>query len=185
MDVILLTSYVLITKLSFVCKRVYTQRSGSDHTIVTVGRGRLRHEIRNAWRSRGYKAGRQLTYSVEVLYVHATIKLKVVQRVSRGTVEVGRDKGTMRFLNFFSQLLPVITGSDSFVCLCLPLWLSTDAHSHLLTESGSPPTAHSRRCWNLIAMVQQDTAKKKKGPPKFQHLPKERGTPRVPLTRGP
>ena len=35
MDVILLTSYVLVTKLvSFVCKRVYTYRGGSDHTIV-------------------------------------------------------------------------------------------------------------------------------------------------------
>jgi len=56
MDVILLASYVLITKLvSFVCKRVD---------------------------------------SVEVLYVHATIKLKVVQRVSRGTEAVRGEEGT-------------------------------------------------------------------------------------------
>jgi len=31
-------------------------------------------------------------------------------------------------------------------------------------------------------MVQQNTAEKKHGPPKFLHLPKARGTPRIPLT---
>ena len=37
-DVILLASYVLITKLlSFVCKRVYIHGGGSDHAIVIVG----------------------------------------------------------------------------------------------------------------------------------------------------
>ena len=43
------------------------------------------------------QAGRQLTDSVEVLYVHATIKLKVVQRVSRETEAVRGEKGTECF----------------------------------------------------------------------------------------
>jgi len=43
------------------------------------------------------QAGRQLTDSVEVLYVHATIKLKVVQRVSRETEGVRGEKGTECF----------------------------------------------------------------------------------------
>lgn len=85
MDVILLTSYFLIIKLSFVCKRVYIYgENGSDRTIVIIGR-RLRHEI-SAWRS----GEQQLTDSIEVLdilYVHAT------RKVEGGTEGVERDGG--------------------------------------------------------------------------------------------
>ena len=45
----------------------------------------------------GARVGRQLTDSVEVLYVHATIKLKVVQRVSRETGAVRGEEGTACF----------------------------------------------------------------------------------------
>lgn len=77
------------------------------------------------------------------------------------------------------QLFPFITGSDSFVCLCLFLWL-TAHHTAMLTN----PDLHSLFSVLVTAMVQQDTAKKKTGPPRFQHLPKERGTPWILLTPG-
>ena len=71
-DVILLSPYFLITELlSFVCKRVYVFGGWSDQAIATIGR-RPRREIRS-----GRQGGeRRLTDSIEVLYVHATIKVE-------------------------------------------------------------------------------------------------------------
>ena len=116
-DVILLGSYFLITELlSFVCKRVYIFGGWSDQAIATVGR-RLRREIRIPWRG----GERRLTDSIEVLYVHATIK------VEGSTEGFERDGGSQRrgviFYSIF-QLSPVITKSDSFVCPCLSWWLT-------------------------------------------------------------
>jgi len=42
---------------------------------------------------------------------------------------------------------------------------------------GLDPDLHRSFEALVTAMVQQNTAKKNKGPPKFQHLPKARGTP--------
>ena len=88
MDVILLASYVLVTKLlSFVCKRVYGNRGVGQIVRSSSSGERVGHKIRKARGSWKGEAVQRHTDSIEVLYVHATIKLKVVQRVSRGSEE--------------------------------------------------------------------------------------------------
>ena len=86
MDVVLLGSYFLITELlSFVCKRVYIGRLVRSCDRF-VGRRQPRREIRSARRG----GERRLTDSVEVLYVHTTIR-------SEGSTEVvERDGGGRR-----------------------------------------------------------------------------------------
>jgi len=80
----------------------------------------------------------------------------------------------MPYFYLIFQLLFVATKSDSFVCPCLPGWLTTQP-SDLRSLSEEVPV--------ITAMAQQDVTKKKKGPPKFQHLPKARGTFRIPVPR--
>lgn len=71
-DVVLLASYFRIIKLlSFVCKRVYMEREGQIIGSSSSGGKGLRHEMR---RSGEPEAEQQLTESIEVLHVHATIK---------------------------------------------------------------------------------------------------------------
>jgi hypothetical protein len=56
----------------------------------------------------GARTGRQLTDSVEVLYVHATIKLKVVQRVSRETEAVREERRERLAFSFNFSTFPFI-----------------------------------------------------------------------------
>ena len=70
---------------------------GSDHVIAIVGRDDLRHEISSA--------RQRLTDSIEVLYVHTTIKVEGgtegVEREGGGQRGEGNGVFFIRFLDFY------------------------------------------------------------------------------------
>ena len=102
MDVVLLSSYFFITELlSFVCKRVYIYGGRSDHAIALVGRDdpAIRYAMQGG--------ERRLTDSVEVLYVHTTIRVEGgtegVERIAGGQ----RGEGSVVFFIPFSTFIRI------------------------------------------------------------------------------